>query len=64
MGSVREIKRRDRFGRIDFMAAANGYVMVRRPGCIPFVMREKEWSDLPEFKALREPSGEKEDGGR
>ncbi len=34
-------------GRLRYMAHAKGYVMVRRPGCIPFVMDEKDWLALP-----------------
>lgn len=29
------------------MARANGWVMVRRPGCIPYTMFAKEWDVLP-----------------
>jgi hypothetical protein len=47
---------RDRFGhngqsswlsRITYMAHANGYVMARRPRCIPFVISEKMWLSFP-----------------
>lgn len=34
-------------GRVSYMSHASGYVMVRRPGCIPFVLTEKEWLALP-----------------
>lgn len=30
------------------MAVADGYVMVRHPGAMPFVMSEKEWLKLEE----------------
>ncbi len=30
-----------------FMARADGYVMVRRKGCLPYVMSEKDWLALP-----------------
>lgn len=33
--------------RIVLMARASGYVMVRKPGCMPFVMGEKEWLAMP-----------------
>jgi hypothetical protein len=29
------------------MAAAEGYAMVRRPNCIPFVIDEREWIEAP-----------------
>lgn len=29
------------------MAEADGYVMVRRPGCIPYVMSKRKWEALP-----------------
>lgn len=32
------------------MVKADGYVMVRRPGCIPYVMWEKDWEKLPMTK--------------
>jgi len=35
-------------GVIRFMAAADGYVMVRRPGHIPFVVNVNDWNDWPE----------------
>lgn len=38
---------RDHNGRITYMAHAKGHVMTRRPGCIPFVLTEKEWWSLP-----------------
>lgn len=41
------------------MARANGWVMVRRPGCIPYTMFAKEWDALPSAEdgrlALSEP---------
>jgi hypothetical protein len=33
---------------VTLMAGADGYVMVRRPGCMPFVMRADEWLQLSE----------------
>lgn len=38
--------RYDRHGAIAIMTSANGYHMVRRPRCFPFVMSEKEWFKL------------------
>lgn len=45
--------KRDRYGhngchvrllsRLTFMAYANGYVMCRRPGAVPFAISEKLW---------------------
>lgn len=36
----------DKGGPIRCMANAEGYVMVRRPGCAPFVLSCKEWAQL------------------
>lgn len=33
-------------GPIKRMAEADGYVMVRRPGCTPFILSRKEWDAL------------------
>ena len=30
------------------MVAADGYVMVRRPGCLPFVLHWRAWQELPQ----------------
>jgi hypothetical protein len=39
---------RDRNGdRLKYMAHASGYVMVRLPKCLPFVLSEKDWRALP-----------------
>lgn len=38
--------------RIRFMARSGGYVMVRRPRCVPFCLTEKQWAKLPFFEAL------------
>jgi hypothetical protein len=40
--------RQDRTGPLRLMASAEGYVMVRRPGAMPFVIAEKDWLSLPE----------------
>ena len=42
----RPVRRFDKHGEIRLMATSGGYVMVRRPGCIPFVLSLKEWSLL------------------
>lgn len=42
-----ETVKKDRHGELRLMAAAKGYVMVRRPGCMPFVMSGKEWDRMP-----------------
>jgi hypothetical protein len=33
--------------RLRYMARSGGYVMVRKPGAMPFVLSEKEWAKLP-----------------
>lgn len=43
--------RADARGPLRFMAVADGYVMVRRPGCVPFVMHERDWRKLSERAA-------------
>jgi len=40
------VYRHDDLGRLRLMASAEGYVMVRRPGALPFLMTVKEWADL------------------
>lgn len=35
--------------RVRYMAHADGYVMARRPGAVPFVLGEKEWRALRPF---------------
>lgn len=40
-------------GPIRLMAEAEGHCMVRRPGCVPFVITSKEWLALPS----EEPGG-------
>lgn len=40
-------------GKLRYMTQSGGYVMVRRPRCMPFVMIEKKWRNLP---AYQEPS--------
>lgn len=36
-------------GPVTFMAAADGYVMVRRPGCLPFVVPVRDWNEWEEI---------------
>lgn len=36
----------DSIGPIKLLARASGYVMVRRPRAMPFVLSEQKWSDL------------------
>jgi hypothetical protein len=36
-----------REGVLRLMARADGWVMCRRPGYVPFVMPEREWDELP-----------------
>jgi hypothetical protein len=38
--------RRDQHGVMRMMAVADGYVMVRRPGALPFVMSREDWMAL------------------
>lgn len=33
-------------GRVVFMARSGGYVMCKRPRCMPFILTEKEWGKL------------------
>lgn len=40
-------RRTDDRGPLRLMAKAEGYVMVRRPGCVPFVLQESDWLALP-----------------
>ena len=39
--------RYDAIGKLRMIACAEGYVMVRRTGEMPFVMDGKEWMALP-----------------
>jgi hypothetical protein len=36
-------------GRTTYMAHGRGYVMVRHPGCTPFIVNEKDWLAWPFF---------------
>lgn len=40
--------RYDQYGKLTAMAWADGYVMVRRPHAMPFVMALKAWNLLSE----------------
>ena len=40
-------RRRYPIGEIALMAEADGYVMVRRPGRMPFVLSSQSWRYLP-----------------
>lgn len=37
-------------GVVRFMVAAEGHVMVRRPGCAPFVVSVREWNAWEEIE--------------
>lgn len=52
--------------RIRFMARHSGYVMVRKPGAMPFVLTEKEWLGLALFPGRTAPAyrAKREDGLR
>lgn len=39
----------DRDRKSVLMGSADGYVMVRRPGCMPYILPEKTWLQLPLF---------------
>lgn len=43
----------DPVGKLIFMVASGGYVMVKRPRCVPFVLTLKEWARIP--KTPQEP---------
>ncbi len=45
----------DRSGKIVAMVRSGGYVMVKRPRCMPFVMAEGDWVKLP--KTAEEGAG-------
>lgn len=40
-------RRRDDTGPLRILASAERYVMVRRPGAVPFVMALDKWDTLP-----------------
>lgn len=48
-----------REGVLRLMARADGWVMFRRPGCIPGTMTEREWNELPAPNAIAELDGVK-----
>lgn len=41
-------------GKVRFMARSGGYVMCRRPRCMPFVLSERQWLNLPVFEETKE----------
>ena len=41
----------DKIGKIVLMAKSGGDVMVRRPGCMPFVMKKRHYYMLPRTPA-------------
>lgn len=47
--SKKSERRVDHIGPLRLMAEAEGYVMVRRPGCMPFLMSADKWRALPEL---------------
>lgn len=56
----RQTLRADRLRRghqARYMAHADGYVMARLPGCMPFVIAEKEWIALPLYQAQSSHKG-------
>ena len=46
------IKRYDRYGPIRLMVEYRGYLMVRRPHAVPFVLSDEDWNKL-----AAEPNG-------
>lgn len=42
--------RADDGGKITLMVRSGGWVMVRRPGCIPYTMHEKDWCKLADWQ--------------
>lgn len=42
----------DRHGKLLYMCRSGGYVMVKRPRCMPFVLTLKDWSKMPKEEAL------------
>ena len=40
-------------GKVHYMACSGGYVMVRRPRCMPLVLTEKEWGKWELFAEPR-----------
>lgn len=46
----------DRENRVRLMARSGGYVMVRKPRCMPFVLTEKDWAKLPLFVKPETPN--------
>ncbi len=38
--------RYDQYGKLTALAAQDGWMMVRRPACVPFVIKVKDWIAL------------------
>lgn len=47
-------------GPIMELARADGWVMVRRPGCIPYCKRASEWERLTTFSKRLDSAGPRE----
>lgn len=43
---IAPLVRKDKNGKVTFMCRSGGYVMVRHPRAMPFVLSEKEWRKL------------------
>lgn len=50
---AKRIAKWDRGDESREMARADNWVMVRRPGCIPYTMFAKEWDALPSVEVGR-----------
>lgn len=45
--------------KVRYMACSGGYIMARRPRCMPFVLSEKEWG---KWDLFREPAADFQKG--
>lgn len=43
---INTVDKQDENGRIVYMTRSGGYVMCKRPRCLPFVLSEKQWAKL------------------
>lgn len=50
-------RRYDQYGEIRYMTRSGGYVMCRRPRCMPFVLSEKDWNKLPTQSSVASKEG-------
>jgi hypothetical protein len=41
----------DQLGRLSYLAHGKGYVMARRPGCVPFAVTIQEWQAMEFWSA-------------